>query len=243
MAGLSFCVGGWAAWAPGRERREDWLAWAAGQNASGERGSAETAMPMPLRRRVSALGQQALRAAWGLDGVCQSRLVFASRHGEFRRTLSIIDALVRQDEVSPADFSLSVHHALAGLLSIAAGNRKGHTTVAAGHDSFSLALLEASACLVETPDEPVTLVYYDEPLPDPFSDFAEAGDDHLALALSLSTRAGEALRLTPAARQPAAALTTHPALAFLGFLLGNRPSTDIEGERLSWHWERADAMA
>ena len=244
MAALSFRVRAWAAWSPGRECPDDWLAWAAGRAASGGQGPAAGAMPMLLRRRVSAIGQQALRAAWGLDGVAQSRLVFASRHGEFSRTLSIIDALVRQDEVSPAEFSLSVHHALAGLLSIATGNRKGHTTVAAGPESFAHALLEAAACLAEAPDEPVTLVYYDEPLSDRFADFADEDEEHLAMALSLSAQDGLALRLTPVALgQAAAAATARPALAFLGFLLGGGTSAEVVGERLSLRWEREYATA
>ena len=88
-------------------------------------------VPLLLRRRVSAIGQQALRAAWGLPAAAEARLIFASRHGEFSRTLSILDALANDQPVSPADFTLSVHHALAGLLSIAQRNRLGHTAIAA----------------------------------------------------------------------------------------------------------------
>ncbi len=104
---------------------------------------------MLLRRRVSPLGQHALRAVWGLPESETARLVFASRHGEFGRTLSILDALVSDEGVSPADFTLSVHHALAGLLSIVRKNRQGHTAVAAGSESFFFGLLDALLCLNE----------------------------------------------------------------------------------------------
>lgn len=243
MPELSFCVESWAAWAPGRERREDWLHWAGTREAPVEHGPVVGDVPPLLRRRVGPMGQHALRLAWAAAGVRHSRLVFASRHGELDRTLSILGALAREEAVSPADFSLSVHHALAGLLSVAAGNRKGHTTVAAGADSFLAAMLEAAACLGENPDESVILVYHDAPLPDPFSDFHEVEEECLAMTLSLTARTGSALRLTLEPRKTVPAVESRPALAFLEFLLGGRPSVRIEAERLSWRCERADVIA
>ncbi len=140
MASLHFRLRAWAAWLPGQI----------------EPAAAES-LPLLLRRRIGGLGQQALRAAWSLPDSAAARLIFASRHGEFGRTLSILDALAKGEEISPADFTLSVHHALAGLLSIARGNRHGHTTIAAGRESFGFGLLEALSCLVEKPAEPVGL--------------------------------------------------------------------------------------
>jgi len=43
-----------------------------------------------------------------------------------------MEGLVAGEGVSPAEFTLSVHHALVGLLSIAQSNRRGHTALAAG---------------------------------------------------------------------------------------------------------------
>ena len=199
------------------------------------------AIPSLLRRRVGQLGQAALRAAWGLPGTKKSRFVFASRHGEFGRTAKIMDALVRRDEVSPADFSLSVHHAFAGLLSIATANGRGHSAVAACHDSFFNALLESAASLAEAPLEDVTLVYYDEPLPAPFSRFNRHDDDYLALALLLSATDGVQLRLMTCLRDMQAARTPRPAEEFLKFLLENRAGGSAVGERLLWRWEKSNA--
>jgi len=101
--------------------------------------------------------------------------------------------------VSPADFTLSVHHALVGLLSIAQGNRNGHIAVAAGPESFGFGFLEAVSCLQERPAEPVIFLYYDEPLPPPYDQFDSKEARPLAVALSLSSSgAGERLLLSAA---------------------------------------------
>jgi hypothetical protein len=183
-----------------------------------------------------------MRCAWGLPDASNARLVFASRNGEFGRTLSILDSLITGDGVSPADFTLSVHHALAGVLSIAQGNRRGHTSVAAGPDSFALGLLEATASLSEHPEEPVLLVYYDEPLPAPYSTFAGAEETH-AVALSLRGSGNDGALINGSiacgsGREP----TEGASLAFLRFLLTGA-DTVAPGERIDWRWGRYAAAA
>src|SRR5689334_10839923 len=100
----------------------------------GRETSTSTALQL-LRRRVSEIGQRALRPAWCLSEG-EPKFVLASRNGEFGRTLGLLEALTEREPLSPAEFSLSVHHALIGLLSIARGNGAGHTALAAGADSF-----------------------------------------------------------------------------------------------------------
>lgn len=205
----------------------------------------DAAPPTLLRRRVSPLGQQALRAAWSLAASATSRVVVSSRHGEFGRTLSILENLADCTEVSPADFTLSVHHALAGLLSIAHGNRQGHTAVAAGPESFCFGMMEAVACLTEVPAEPVVLLHYDEPLPDPFSVFDEPAAAPEVLALVLAAEGpGVPLSLScvPASangRRPASHAPASHAMQFLGLLeTPGQGELISEGERLEWRWRR-----
>lgn len=240
MSALSFHIRGWAAWAPGLETEAAWRQWATGQAETSETPSVPGApVPMSLRRRVSPLGQAALRCAWGLPDAARSRIVSASRHGEFGRTLSILETLATGETVSPADFTLSVHHALVGLLSIAQGNRQGHVAVAAGPDSFGFGFLEAVACLQERPSEPVVFLYYDEPLPPPYDQFDRGADQPLAMALSLSSSgAGEGLLLGAAAPRRKGGAERSPGLAFLRFLLTEAAEASWPGERQEWHWRR-----
>ena len=157
-----------------------------------------------------------------------------------------MDSLAAKSEVSPADFSLSVHHALAGLLSIATGNRQGHTAVAAGPDSFLYGLLEAAACLAEAPGRTVVLVYHDDPLPTPYDRFGHPADQPLALALALSATGAEpgmCLTMSPVPPAPGdgAVTTVTPALDFLCYLLGNNREAIISGSHHAWHLETLDA--
>jgi hypothetical protein len=241
----AFHIGGWAAWTPGIETESAWHAWACSNQTSETNDIEPSAVaPAMLRRRVSPLGQAALRAAWGLPKVAESRIVSASRHGEFGRTLSILESLADKQLVSPADFSLSVHHALAGLLSIAAGNRQGHSAIAAGAESFGYALMEALGCLAEDPATPVLLLYYDEPLPKPFDVFSAPNEQPVAMAFSISAEGDSEpfwLAISPTSGNgPRASLQ---ALDFLHFVLSGETERVSFGERLDWRWTRHASAA
>src|ERR1700751_2590895 len=97
-----------------RFRIEDWFVCG---HAGGDHRSA--ALPSLLRRRVSTVGQLAFQAAWPLQPSGSTRFVFCSRHGEFDRTLRLLGGLAAGVPLSPADFSLSVGNALAGLFAMA----------------------------------------------------------------------------------------------------------------------------
>lgn len=241
---LRFGVADWMACAAGMETQEDWLAWARGEPRPAMALSQPAPLPPLLRRRVSAIGQMAFRAVNGLAPVPRARFVFCSRHGEYRRTKALLDAVAAREAPSPAEFSLSVHNALAGLLSIARNNEAGHTAVAAGSDSFGFGLLESVACLAAKPDEPVLLVYYDEPLPDVYADFRDGEEATLALALLLTPGRGDGSDLlvsceTKRTDDPARPPPTAQALDFLRFLLSGENERSTPGGIVRWRWRRA----
>ena len=240
MRAVAMGIGACAAWAPGRESWQGWCAWAGIEMR--EPAQTPTPPPVTLRRRVSPLGQQALKAAWGMPSLIDSCFVFASRHGEFDRTTALLRSVIAGEEASPADFSLSVHNALSGLLSIAARNRHGHTTIAAGRESFCYGLLEAAAKVTDTPDVPAILVFFDAPLSAPFDElFVEPADEPEALAVVLSIgppgsgRWQVELSMSPAGES----MRGSPALDFLAFLLPGTGSARSVGERHTWHWRHA----
>ena len=240
---LRVTVRAWCAWAPERATRAAWREWA-GAPASPEDNEALPALPMMLRRRTSPVGQKLIAAALACGDAAQTaRYVLASGHGELWRTVGIIDSLRQGELPSPAEFSLSVHHGLAGLLSIHTGNRQGHTALAAGPDSFSFGLLEAAAGIVENPAEPVLLLYGDAPMPEEYAPFRTDADRALPLAVALALGpAGEGhgdsiiLESAPASSERA---TESVALDFLRFLLSGAPRATSAGTRLDWVWRRA----
>jgi len=229
-AGVAFQIADWAAWSDGQAVR------------AADEAEPPNVLPPLLRRRVSAIGQSAFRAAQGLAENMQVRFVFCSRHGEFARTHSLLESLCAAEPASPGDFSLSVHNALAGLLSMARKNRAGHTAIAAGRDSFACGLLEAATCLAAGVDEAVLLVYFDEPLPEEYQEFGDPDEASLALALLLHPARGDGtdLRLSFLAQnatEPVRSATAQ-AMDFLRFLSSGAHETVSPGERMQWRWSR-----
>jgi hypothetical protein len=234
----AFTIRGWAAWAPDRTTEADWQRWAGVSNSSLVSLASTTPPPTSLRRRVTPVGQAALRCGWGLSDIATARFILASRHGEYARTLSILETLTKGDGVSPADFTLSVHHALIGLLSIATQNRHGHTAIAAGCDSFAFGLLEAAACLVERPDQPVVYLYFDEPLPAPYDDFYQEDEQALALGLLLTASGDNPMTVEMTGEGMGRRSATSQALDFIRFILSDSQECSSPSQRLTWVWRR-----
>lgn len=137
-----------------------------------------------LRRRLSAFGRLAATTSTELLSPDESiPVVFASRHGDAHRTLELLQALASGDDVSPASFSMSVHNAVAGILSIARGDTSAVTAVAAADNLLLAALLEASAQLQDAPR--VLCVLCDLPLPALYTAIEDAPTEPWALALLL----------------------------------------------------------
>ncbi len=236
MSSIHLGVRGWVVWTP--------AGWLRGEDENfGKHALASSAPPL-LRRRVTRIGRMALEGAWEVSDLAQARFVFASRHGEFERTLSLLEAVAEKHEISPADFTLSVHNALAGLLSIARHNRSGHTSLASGRQSFACGLLEAGCCLEEFPSRPVVYVYYDEPLPGPYADFNDAAERPVAIAIAIErTRPGHEIVISC----ESVAETTQNTGDFMGetlrFLAGSVVETTVVGQGLGWHFRRSGAAS
>jgi hypothetical protein len=236
---LSFQVRDWFAWAPARETKNAWRQWAGEADVAVD-DSAMPTLPMMLRRRATPIGQKALGAALACSGVKDARYILASRHGEFDRTVVVLASLAEGEQPSPAEFSMSVHHGLAGLLSIHTGNRAGHTAVAGSLDSFGYGLVEAAACLAEMPAQPVLLFYFDAPLPEGYAPFRPEAESALPLVLAMTLVAadGEPMKVSASLADDDADQQSLP-LAFLRFLLKKEASASARGGRMMWRWHRA----
>lgn len=234
-----FAVCRWHAWAPGMEPVADWNAWLAGETPSAADAQPDASqLPALLRRRLDRLGRMALHTAWPcLAGLDAAQFVFASRDGSLARTLELLAALARDEPLSPAVFSVSVHNGTTGLCSIARGDRSATTAVAAGRDSLGMGLLEA-ACLISAGATHVVMCYADQNLPPPYDMAPGRGLQHRPFSISLllepATAERESCRLTPSA-QPAA---ESPETALLRFLTEHSASAIIGADQC-WRLERS----
>jgi hypothetical protein len=136
-----------------------WSSWPAAASAAPDIGFIE---PI-VRRRLSTLSRVALKVAHQCVAQEPARVVFASRHGELRRTTDILRAISAGEPVSPTAFSLSVLNAMTGVFGIARGDRSAASAISAGAETLGYALLEAHAQYAAQPGSPVLLVYADEP--------------------------------------------------------------------------------
>lgn len=166
----------------------------AGRAPHAERATALPApdlLPPAERRRTGksiriclAAGLEAMAGAGRDARDCAA--VFTSSSGDGDICHGLCETLASDDrQVSPTRFHNSVHSAPAGYWGIATGSMKAADSLCAFDASFSAGLLEAAARLAANPGEPVILVAYDAPYPQPLN-AVRPMPDAFAVALALS---------------------------------------------------------
>lgn len=129
-------------------------------------------IPAPTRRRLNAFGKTAGSLVSEMIEE-QPLIVFASRYGDTERSVSILEQIANAEDISPMHFSLSVHNAVSGLLSIAWKINEMQSVISAGDNSLVMGLTEAFALIEAFPEKQILFVYVDAPLPEIFSEFDE----------------------------------------------------------------------
>lgn len=192
------------------------------------------------RRRLSTMAKAALYCAERCcAGVQSPHIVFASRHGEVSRTMEMVEHIVRGDEISPTDFSLSVHNATAGILSISKENRSPTTALAAGDDSFGWGLVEAYMTWENNPDTMVLYLYCDDHLPEILSGFEDKGECLHAIACLVGEPSSIRVNLNWQESDDNLPAEKPLSLCFFDILTKENPSSIWRGRRLRWDWQVA----
>jgi hypothetical protein len=250
---IEFTVAEWAAWAPGLHQREDWQAWA--QQPSLPRGDqtpALTEVPAMQRRRIERLGRMAVQVAFWCAPAAEAAdadagsipLVFASRHGDVHRSFELLDNLARNEPMSPTQFGLSVHNAIAALYSIVRGERGNYIALAAGRSTAEAAMIEAAGLLADGAPE-VLVVVYDAQPPQVYAGFLDEPDPFYAWSWRLRAGGdggdGEGMRISLAstrAQGDTAASTLPHGLDVLRFLLSGDSELHHHADGIAWTWRR-----
>lgn len=248
MSPLTITIKAWSAWAPGLDSPEDWQQWAAGRKAIGGDNLPDVkAIPAMLRRRLSSLGKVAVATAMPVleHSAGNTPAVLVSRHGDLNRTVTLLTDLARQEELSPTHFSLSVHNAIGGLLSITRNDPSSITALACGFDDVSTALLEAQAILTERGCAQVLCLIYDEPIPEVYRQQTLILPTHpyaVAVLLGPEPRPTNGVTVTlnpgPAAATAGGEGEEPQALTFVRWLLSDTAQLNLPGPRNSWLWSR-----
>ena len=195
-------------------------------------GPPDTAFIEPLlRRRLSALGRGMLHCAGRVAGdVPALRSVFASQHGEPSRTMPMLEDLANGLDISPTQFSMNVHNAVAGIWSISRQDRSACTALGAGPESFGWGLLEAYSLHRAHGGAPVLFVYGDDRLPELLAEYEPAQAPLHAVAFLIAMPGARQLRMRrdPASEGAAAPQSLHCLRA-----MGDGPASTAAW---SWHW-------
>lgn len=151
-------------------------------------------VPPMLRRRFNLVGRCVIGAAVPLLETDQKiPSVFVSKHADAELSLSLQRDLGEKSPVSPTDFSLAVHNAISGLLSIARKDTSAVTSIAPEQGMVVNGLIEAVGLLQEY-DE-VLCVFFDAPLPELIAVNSAAFPFPFSIAMLLSNNEGQLLTL------------------------------------------------
>jgi hypothetical protein len=180
---------------------------------------AADALPAVERRRASRPVRIALAA--GLEAAAEAgraasdfAAVFASSGGDGDNVHVICEMLASDDrEISPTRFHNSVHNAPSGYWGIATGSQRAADSLAASDASFCAGFVEALSRLAADPDEPVLLIAYDVPYPEPLNAKRPSPDAFgVAFALFSPTSGGNGIAVTLESRQAPPDVLDDPGL-------------------------------
>lgn len=107
-------------------------------------------LPPLKRRRLSDSARLFFESAWQLtENESNIPVVYASQNSEINRSFALWQSLLKESDVSPTSFSLSVHNALVGQWSEMRQVKNETTAITAQQDNLETALLEAYLLLQE----------------------------------------------------------------------------------------------
>lgn len=232
---MQFNIEQWRAWAPGLDSTPQWLDWCRNPvRQLDEQQQPDVSFLAPMqRRRLSRLARMVFNVAWPL---AESRpalpLIFASRHGETPRTLSLLTDLARGEPLSPTQFSLSVHNAIIGQWSILRGDTSEMTALAAAGDGLEHAVLEA--CLLLNEGAPAVLIVIAEDSP-PATYSAFIDDVPFAYSFGLLLTPGQDWTLQHLLGEGPISQWPHP-LSLLTALCTDQQELTHYWSRRQWKW-------
>lgn len=122
-----------------------------------------TNIPSMQARRMSPPSKLSVEVFCELNkNHCIDAAIFISDSGEITRSYKIIESLGLNTEISPTDFSMSVHNAPSGLATIISQKNIPISSISAGKNGFFDAFYEASTLFSSSIKKILILAYEDE---------------------------------------------------------------------------------
>jgi hypothetical protein len=189
------------------------------------------------RRRLSTVARGAFYCAQEcLRGRKPVATVFCSAHGEGPRAAGLLEAIAKNEALSPNAFSLSVHNSVAGLFGIFTHENAPSISIAAGIEGIGAAFLEAWCRLSEQTHGEVLVVVYDDQMPDLYVAQNDAPPVPIAAGFLLSVDAGARYRLERRAVSGSSVAHWDQIRSLVNFLQRADEHLTLQSERSQWTW-------
>lgn len=175
--------------------------------------------------------------AWPLaDNLPPMPLVFASQHGETTRSFALLQAMGRNEGLSPTSFGLSVHNAIAGMWSIVRGDKTESIALSVNSDGLEHAFMEA-AFLLRRGARSALVVLAEERPPPAYQPWIN--DVPFSYAVAFRIERGIQWRLEKRQDETGAPQLLPNSLNFVRHLcLGSASVHNTSGDR-HWLWTRS----
>ncbi|WFQ78552.1 beta-ketoacyl synthase chain length factor [Xenorhabdus sp. SF857] len=237
---LTLDITDWQAIAPGLSHIDEWKKWSATLPVTIDQSRPLekcTQLPMMTARRLSSGSRLAVDC--GLSILRRNQvdaIVYTSRHGELERNYQILQNLAQKENVSPTNFTMSVHNSSVGNLTIVAKAPLVSSSVSAGIDSFQQGLFEALT-LLHTGHRKVLLVDFEGEIPRFYHNVIDAKTPTYPFAVALLLEQGTGLHCTKQF-----SVETEPSLPqslqFLRHWLQGEQNFIVSGDHCQWNWSR-----
>lgn len=239
---LHFSLNHWRAVSEAMATEDDWHQWAINPSRSAPTPPYNPTLdflPPMARRRLGHSARMMLDAAWPLLSVDERvPVVYASHDGEINRSVELWLSLLRDQQVSPTAFGLSVHNALVGQWSMLRNDMSESTALCDREDGFELAMLEACTMLNEGARKVLVLVS-DDPLSANHAIAAIRAP--FSYAAAFVVEAGEQWTLARTSHhdpQPESESSYWGALDWIAQYLQGRQRIERTSSRCRWQWDK-----
>lgn len=242
QAGFTINIHSWSAWLHGCSIVElkDWAQGTLALPVQPATWPAPRNVPKGQHRRLSPMAKMVLSLLDNVDSAAVLPSVFSTRHGDSSKTVALVADVANNEPLSPTQFALSVHNAIAGQFSIYWGNTQASNIVSGGKDSFHLGLLDAAVRLGNSSASKMLFIHADLPLPTPYEKYADEQQmGHCVVMVLSKTVSALSYRLKrlvcPQVKD--SVLPLPQAVEFLRSMLNEQQAFRIQGDAC-WEWQR-----
>lgn len=187
-----------------------------------------------VKRRMPVLAKQIYGISDNL-ALAPMPTVYASKNAELNRTIK----LIRQygGDLSPANFSMSVHNAIPGLLSVISTDNSPYTVIDSMSGVLEMAIVEAIGLLSE--HSCIRVVYFEEVTPELFTSIISEQDIPMVLVMELKQGKDFSLISLPIDDpSPVNNVSNEHLQKYLAVLNSENSQADITYMRNRWSWVR-----